>query len=323
MTKYYVKDGFQEKGPFTIREIKKLRLSKFSFVRREDSDLWTQIDLHPEFSKHRTTRVRLAFIALFIFVVGGGLSIFFIAYKPTNLVPEDNFLEETTPQETLIVKDIYNQKVSMAPVEIVFEPTVYKKKLFNEFLKDCNSSGKKSQIMTACNYSNPQVRNKAVSVAGKSPGSFNIGQVCDIYDYCYTNWKYVNDPRGNEIIEYASNTIKNGLNGDCDDFAVLMGAMILAIGGEARINYAQGPEGAHAFTEVNLGQKDFLQIQKYLKERYKKSDISKGVWYKDDLQGNKWLNLDWFASYPGGKYFNHSSGTIYYIMQQYCIDLNK
>lgn len=95
-----------------------------------------------------------------------------------------------------------------------------------------------------------------VANAGKNAGSYNLGQICDIFDYCYKTWKYVIDTKGNEIVEYGSNTITNGLNGDCDDFAVLICSMSLSIGGEARINYAYGQNGGRAFTELNIGKTD-------------------------------------------------------------------
>ena len=186
-----------------------------------------------------------------------------------------------------------------------------------ELFKDCNSSGDKRQLVEACNYSNSTVRNNAVSIAGQSPGSYNLGQICDIFDHCYNSWKYVNDPEGNEIYEYASNTISNGLNGDCDDFAVLVCSMVLSIGGEARINFAYGQNGGHAFTEVNIGN---TEVEEYISARYKSVYDNSGIWTRTDKDGNKWLNLDWFANHPGGKYFDYTHGTTFYIIQEYCND---
>ena len=186
--------------------------------------------------------------------------------------------------------------------------------------KDCNLSGEKRQLVDACNYSNSTLRNNAVSIAGQNEGSFNLGQICDIFDHCYNNWKYVNDPKGAEIVEYASNTISNGLNGDCDDFAVLICSMILSIGGEARINFAYGQDGGHAFTEVNIGK---TEIEEYISKRYKKVYDHSGIWTRTDKDGNNWLNLDWFAKHPGGKYFDYTHGTTFYIIQEYCNDFTK
>ena len=203
------------------------------------------------------------------------------------------------------------------PPTIDFAVSRHEKKFLKELFKDCNSSGDKRQLVEACNYSNSTVRNNAVSIAGQSPGSYNLGQICDIFDHCYNGWKYVNDPKGNEIYESASNTISNGLNGDCDDFAVLVCSMVLSIGGEARINFAYGQNEGHAFTEVNIGN---TEVDEYISARYKSVYDNSGIWTRSDEDGNKWLNLDWFANHPGGKYFDYTHGTTFYIMQKYCND---
>jgi transglutaminase-like putative cysteine protease len=206
------------------------------------------------------------------------------------------------------------------PPKIEFKVTSHKKKLFKELFKSCNLSGDKKQLVTSCNYTDPTLRNQAVAIAGQSPGSFNVGQVCDIFDYCYGGWNYVNDPAATEVVEYASNTLANGLNGDCDDFAVLVCSMVLAVGGEARINYAYGQDGGHAFTEVNIGN---TEVDDYLTKRYRDVYDGSGVWSRVDADGNRWLNLDWWGKHPGGRYFEYTQGTSFYILQEYCSDFSN
>jgi hypothetical protein len=203
---------------------------------------------------------------------------------------------------------------------IEYEVSKHQKKFFKNMFKDCNKS--KRILVKACNYKEALVRNYAVQIAGKHPGNFNIGQVCDIFDHCYKNWKYVNDPSTVEYISKASETIENDLNGDCDDFAVLMCSLILSVGGEARVNYAWGPDGGHAFTEVNLGDIEDETVLKYIKDRY----VSLYFYGNDlnarrDKQGNIWLNLDWFAENPGGEYFDFDIGYTFYILQNFCEDI--
>jgi hypothetical protein len=203
---------------------------------------------------------------------------------------------------------------------IEYEVSKHQKKFFKNMFKDCNKS--KRILVKACNYKEALVRNYAVQIAGKHPGNFNIGQVCDIFDHCYKNWKYVNDPSTVEYISKASETIENDLNGDCDDFAVLMCSLILSVGGEARVNYAWGPDGGHAFTEVNLGDIEDETVLKYIKDRY----VSLYFYGNDlnarrDKQGNIWLNLDWFADNPGGEYFDFDIGYTFYILQNFCEDI--
>lgn len=201
------------------------------------------------------------------------------------------------------------------PPVINYSVTKHKKKLLNELFKDCNFTGNKKQLVQACNYTNSTVRNYTVKIAGSNPGNYNLGQICDIFDHYFKNWKYVNDPKTIEYVEYASQTIQNNFNGDCDDFAVLICSAILSIGGEARINYAHNAKSGHAFTEVNLGTTDMNDVKFYLQKRYK---VSSEIYGRKDKKNNWWLNLDWFANHPGGQYFEYTKGTTFYIIQNYC-----
>jgi hypothetical protein len=309
MKKYYLKDGFTEKGPLTIEELKKFKISKSSFVRKEDSKIWEQANDIRELEiifkgSFRGLKI-FSFILLSIIV---GALIFVGIYN-------SNF-DSNSASNSLNI----NEESVPPPPTIDFSVSKHKKKFIKELFKNCNLSGEKKQLVEACNYLNSTVRNKAVSIAGQNEGSYNLGQICDIFDYCTNNWKYVNDPKSDEVVEFSSNTISNGLNGDCDDFAVLVCSMILAIGGEARINYAYGTDGGHAFTEVNIGKTDVLY---YISKRYRNVYENEGIWTRKDDQGNNWLNLDWFAKHPGGKYFDYKEGTTFYIIQQYCNDFIK
>jgi len=226
---------------------------------------------------------------------------------------DKEYIEEEEEEEKIIIPE---------PPEINYEVSTHRKRFLRELFKDCNIEGDKRDLVEACNYSNAIVRNKAVQIAGKNEGNYNLGQICDIFDYCYNDWNYVNDSKVNQTIEYASNTIENGRNGDCDDFAVLLCSMILSIGGEARINFAYNDESGHAFTEVNIGDGDVDLIRDYISKRY--NDVYEGsIWSRKDSQGNRWLNLDWFANHPGGKYFDYTHGTTFYIFQEYCDEFSK
>ncbi len=205
--------------------------------------------------------------------------------------------------------------------EIDYRVSKHQKKLFKEMFKDCNKS--KRKLVKACDYKNQKLRNFAVQIAGKDPGNFNLAQVCDLFDHCYKNWKYVNDPATTEYLAKASETIENNLNGDCDDFAVMLCSSILAVGGEARINYAWGEEGGHAFTEVNLGKTPSEEVIQYITDRYYNLKVFGGELNgKQDKDGNLWLNLDWFAENPGGEYFNYKIGYTFYILNKYCENID-
>jgi len=205
--------------------------------------------------------------------------------------------------------------------EIDYRVSKQQKKLFKEMFKDCNKS--KRKLIKACDYKNQKVRNFAVQTAGKDPGNFNLAQICDLFDHLYHNWKYVNDPATTEYLAKASETIENNLNGDCDDFAVMLCSSILAVGGEARINYAWGEDGGHAFTEVNLGKTDEQEVINYITNRYYNLKVFGGnLNGKLDKEGNLWLNLDWFAENPGGDYFKYKIGYTFYILNKYCENID-
>ena len=304
MKKYFIKDGYSEKGPLSIDDLKKLKISKTTFVKDHgDNSDWVQanslIELKQLF-RSKFWKIALIFL-LFIVVVFTAITMVFQNANSKNEAIVE--IENKTP-----------------PPTIHFLVSEHKKKILQELFKDSNFFKNKKQLIDACDYTNSIVRNEAVSIAGKDDGEYNIGQICDIFDYCYNNWKYVNDPKEKEIFEYASNTISNGLNGDCDDFAVLMCSMILSIGGEARINFAYQKDQGHAFTEVNIGEN---KVDDYISKRYKDVYSNSGIYSRIDKDGNHWLNLDWFAKYPGGDYFEYENGTSYYIIQHYCNDFTK
>jgi len=170
------------------------------------------------------------------------------------------------------------------------------------------------QLINACDYNNPVTRDFAVSVAGKASGEFNVGQVCYIFDAIRPpRWHYVNDPQGEEYFSKASNTIKNTkLSGDCDDFAILMYSLMTAVGGDARITFAYSKtQGGHAFAELNIGNTNINQLLSQIQRQFNDYEIDK-LYYRTDSSGNKWLNLDWWASYPGGKYMKFEKNIIFY-----------
>ena len=157
----------------------------------------------------------------------------------------------------------------------------------------------------ACDYDLPYTKSFANQLAGRSAGSFNPGQICEIFDYCYKKWRYVNDPNGHEYVARASESIASFLTGDCDDFAVLMASCLLAVGADVCVNTGHNSTGGHAFTEVDISQFNQSDVLKVIKNRFDNFNVSQ--LHTRDANGKKWLNLDWQASYPGGPYYDCSS----------------
>ncbi|UZE92794.1 MAG: PGF-CTERM sorting domain-containing protein [Methanosarcinales archaeon] len=157
-----------------------------------------------------------------------------------------------------------------------------------------------TDVAETIDYQNPTTRNFAVQLAAEYPGEYNIGQICSIYEHIRGEWRYVSDPTEGYYAP-ASESIENGLVGDCDDFAILMAATIEAIGGSSRVIYAYGPEGGHAYAEVFFakeGEESAEQNLQYLTNKYQTA-----VHYHTDSRGRIWLNLDWTARHPGGPFF--------------------
>lgn len=213
------------------------------------------------------------------------------------------------------LKPLVHDKDLPSPPKIKFSrpQNVYTR---DEYITYHEITGEMKDLIVACDYDNSTVRNNAVALVSVSPGSFNLGQICDIFDFCYENWSYVNDPIARDYYAKASETLKNGLNGDCDDFAILVCSMILAIGGEARISFAYHDDDGHAFAEVNIGSTDRSDVEKYLLARYGKAELN----HKEEGD-DWWLNLDWWGQYPGAKYWDYQNGTSFNIVQNIYQDL--
>jgi len=91
----------------------------------------------------------------------------------------------------------------------------------------------------------------------------------------------------------ASETIENGLVGDCDDYAILMSALVLSIGLSPRIVIVED----HAYPELYLGKDDYCQeMVKSLANKFGDT-----IYYYKDSDGKCWLSLDWTSSHIGGK----------------------
>jgi tetratricopeptide (TPR) repeat protein len=165
---------------------------------------------------------------------------------------------------------------------------------------------------------NAAVRSEARLLAAKFPGDRTADQICSIYNYLKSGegsvkgWSYVGDTRGEDYYSYANETLKIGEMsgysgvGDCDDFAILMSALVESIGGTTRIILAHNPEaGGHAYAEVYLGRLDdknsqVVNIIQWLRENFNTDRIYTHI---DTDTRDVWLNLDWSADHPGGPFY--------------------
>ncbi|NOY93841.1 MAG: FHA domain-containing protein [Deltaproteobacteria bacterium] len=163
-------------------------------------------------------------------------------------------------------------------------------------------------VVAAWDSTTPLTRNTAVQFAAGDQGPYHVEQVARIWNEVRGRWHYVNDPRGQEYFARASESIANDYAGDCDDFAIVLAAMITAIGGESRVVMMDGPGGGHAYTEACI-RDDPDAVRDRLATYYRDHrDDRLGrqrlreIHYRPSESCPVWLNLDWNAGVPGGDY---------------------
>ena len=166
----------------------------------------------------------------------------------------------------------------------------------------------KSKIIDAVDFSNPKVRNFALAATTKHFKEYKetgekrrMIQCFAVFKEIRNRWNYVNDPKGREYIASASESLQH-FSGDCDDHAILMSACIKAIGGTPRIIHT----GGHLYPEMLIGTKKDLETAIYLikKELFIQESHNQQIHYQIDERGQIWLNLDYTATYPGGKFMS-------------------
>lgn len=166
----------------------------------------------------------------------------------------------------------------------------------------------KSKVLQAIDYKNPKVRNFALMATTKHfkdvkgyPEYTTIIQSFAVFKEINSNWNYVSDPKGEEYIASASESIKH-LSGDCDDHSILMAACIRAVGGTPRLIHTDG----HIYPEILIGKKSDLEAVNYLikKVLFEKETQKNAIHYHVDEREQIWLNLDYTARYPGGRFMH-------------------
>lgn len=161
------------------------------------------------------------------------------------------------------------------------------------------------RVAASIDPTHPRTRNLAVRIASSNDGPFHVEQAARIWAHVRQSWRYVSDPRGGEYFAHASETIENGMAGDCDDFATVIIAMIQSIGGQARMVMVDGDEGGHAYAEVCIDA-PAREVAQRLARFYGSGQVPaaaiEDIHFRSDDACPVWLNLDWNARVPGGPY---------------------
>lgn len=164
----------------------------------------------------------------------------------------------------------------------------------------------KNKVIKAIEFQNPKVRDFAIMATNKYFKGIKGYQQYNTIIQCFavfkeinSNWNYVNDPKGQEYIAKATESLEY-LSGDCDDHSILMAACVRSIGGTPRLIHTDG----HIYPEILIGNKTDLETVNYLIKKVLFPSESKGkpINYHIDERGQIWLNLDYTAKYPGGPF---------------------
>ena len=108
----------------------------------------------------------------------------------------------------------------------------------------------------------PLIMQKANEITSSYPGSYNVFQLCAVFDYLREKMEYI--PEEEDVWSTPSETLMDG-GGDCEDFAMLFSALVTAKGGTARIYMTDN----HAFASIYIGnENDANDILKNIEEYY-------------------------------------------------------
>ena len=124
------------------------------------------------------------------------------------------------------------------------------------------------------------------------------GHSFELFKEISLNWKYKKDPPYRELFRPATETIKTK-TGDCDDYAICMASCLKAAGYRVRLVHCDG----HLYPELYVGSKTALD--KYLTEMRNAFPSSRNARVHFRQSGEDyWMNIDYSAPHPGGKYYN-------------------
>lgn len=161
-----------------------------------------------------------------------------------------------------------------------------------------------------------KIASEVFNITGKTSG-YNIKDACNVFDYVNQHWEYRYE-KNSDFFFKASQTINEGYKGDCDDYSIVISALLKNMGFNTRVVTATNETYGHAYPELYIGnnQETLSEILGYVQSRYY---YAENIWYSNrELEGGEiqyWLNFDWSGSngyrHPGGVYFEGME-VIYY-----------
>ena len=169
---------------------------------------------------------------------------------------------------------------------------------------------------TYCDKINPydlSVREAAADAIRNHPGSYNVNQLFDIYDWVKQNIIYQNVPLSG--IPYPPSETLTTKSGDCKNQAVLIASMIESIGGRAEVVINPSCEHAYAIVYFNSSGSSVSWFANAVANHYGSYvyvsyiTFNNGIWVYFDPAG---------GIYPGNLLEGCSGNTVYFVKS--CLD---
>lgn len=168
-----------------------------------------------------------------------------------------------------------------------------------------NPLNKTSQLIKArVNTTDSLVRNYSVKHSldkfdEYQPKYGMLTRYLSLFQYINTHFKYVPDSQRDEYFASPRETILNGMGGDCDDHSILMASCLMSIGARCRLVIIKG----HMYPELFCGDKQGYELmQQAIIQLFDKEQIDR-IYYHEH-NNEYWINLDYSARHPGGRYLN-------------------
>ncbi len=223
------------------------------------------------------------------------------------LLPEGTVPEEEFEAEEVDLAESGDSAESIASPGIPEVPTYLEERSGAVYPKDYRLLSLNFQ--RAIGSGEEKVGEEVFNITGKTSG-YNIEDACDVFNYVNRNWNYRYDKNA-EFFFGASQTIASGYVGDCDDYSIVMSALLKNMGFNTRVVTAYNESYGHAYPELYIGadRDTAYGILDYIAERYPSAE---NIWYseralEDGQETQYWLNFDWSGSngyrHPGGVYF--------------------
>ena len=156
---------------------------------------------------------------------------------------------------------------------------------------------------------NLNVREASSKAIKNDPGSYNINQLLDIYDWVKTNIQYQSVTSPN--IPYPPDQTLATSSGDCKNQAVLIASMVEAIGGTAKVVADPSCNHAYALVYISNQSQDMQSIANTIDTYYNQQLNIQWI-----TSGNEnWLIFDPAGGYYPGNTLPECSGarTVYYV----------